>query len=232
MTHKRIQQIITRAIAQTPMESWKCYHVCWWEGKIQCCHVHHTKEHHASFFAANGSVFADGLNECQWRLLTSRVEEFCRSRGISLRGGWRPRLRQTAGAGRERRQITEFDSLRLNTLIADIKAPGAPVSPFLDRLERVLESARTVAPREVEANVVTMNSQVRLKDRKGKDEITCSLVFPLDAVKGEDLGKKNVSVLSPMGLSILGRRVGDTIEGRIHVDQMLYQPEAAGDFHL
>jgi len=106
------------------------------------------------------------------------------------------------------------------------------MSPLLDRLQGVLESACTVAPREVAGNVVTMNSQVRLKDHKKKDEMTCSLVFPLDAVKGEDLEKRNVSVLSPMGLSILGRRVGDTIEGRIHVDQMLYQPEAAGDFHL
>jgi len=232
MTHKRIKQIIAGAIAETPMESWKCYHVCWWEGTIQCCHVHHTKEHHPSFFAANGSVFADGLNEYQWRLLTSRVEDFCRSRKISLTRGWPRRLWQTTHSGREERQITEFDSLRLNTLIADIKAPGAPVSPFLDRLQRVLESARTVAPREVAANVVTMNSQVRLKDPKRKDEMTCSLVFPLDAVKGEDLENRNVSVLSPMGLSMLGRRVGDTIEGRIHVEQILYQPEAAGDFHM
>ncbi len=232
MTHKKIQQTISRTIAETPMEPWKHYHVCWWEGKLQCLHVHHTKEHHPSFFAANGSVFADGLNDYQWRILTSRVEDFCRSRGISLRGGWRSRLRQTADAGGQKRQVTEFDSLRLNTLIADIRSPGTPVSPFLDRLQQVLESACTVAPREVADNVVTMNSQVRLKDHKRKDEMNCSLVFPLDAVKGEDAEKRNVSVLSPMGLSILGRRVGDTIEGRIHVDQMLYQPEAAGDFHL
>jgi regulator of nucleoside diphosphate kinase len=38
--------------------------------------------------------------------------------------------------------------------------------------------------------------------------------------------------LSPLGLSILGRRTGDIVDGRVRIDELLYQPEAAGDFHL
>lgn len=232
MTEKKVQQIVSRAIAETPIESWKSYHVCWWEGRLQCLHIHHTKEHHPSFYAASGNVFAEGLNVHQWRLVTDRVLDFCRSRGITLRGGWQRRSRSKAGSSQEKRQITAFDSRRLDSLIAQIRSPGSPLNAFLDRLQDVLGSARTVAPEEVPGDIVTMNSQVHLKDNKREDEMICSLVFPLDAVTEKDSEKTSVSVLSPIGLSILGRRVGDTLEGRIRVDRMLYQPEAAGDFHL
>ena len=130
-------------------------------------------------------------------------------------------------------QITEFDSVRLRAMIASIQSPGSPSNALLDRLRRLLESAHTGPPQDVPSDVVTMNSQVRLKDDEKNSEMTVSLVFPLDSLKDKrDFDELNVSVLSPIGLSILGRRVGDTLDGRIRVDRLLYQPEAAGDFHL
>ena len=48
-----------------------------------------------------------------------------------------------------------------------------------------------------------------------------------------------ISVLEPIGTALLGYRVGDIIEWKvpkgirkIKVEELLYQPEAAGDFHL
>lgn len=48
-----------------------------------------------------------------------------------------------------------------------------------------------------------------------------------------------ISVLAPVGTSILGYAKGDVVEwtvpyGKrlIRIDDVLYQPEAAGDFHL
>ena len=232
MTNKTVQWIVASAISKTQFESWKCYHVCWWEGRLQCLHVHHTKEPHPSFFAASGFVFIEGLSVHQWRLLTSRVMDFCRSRGITLADGPPRYGLPKADLSRGTIQITDFDSVRLRDLIGGIRTPGSPLNTRLDRLEQVLESAHTVASRDVPGNVVTMNSQVRLKDAKRGEEMTCSLVFPLDSLKGKDSDRRSVSVLSPIGVSILGRRVGDTIEGRIRIDRILYQPEAAGDFHL
>ena len=221
MTDKQVRLIIARAIAETPMESGRCYHVCWWDGRLQCLHVRHTKEHHPSFYAANGYVFTNGLNVHQWRLVTSRVLDFCRRREA-----------QTTGLSQEKLQITEFDSRRLRALITDIRSLGSPTNARVNKLERTLESAHTVAPEEVPGNVVTMNSRVRLRDDERNEEMTCSLVFPLDALDSKASRERNVSVLSPIGVSMLGRQVGHTIEGRIRVDEMLYQPEAAGDFHL
>ena len=48
-----------------------------------------------------------------------------------------------------------------------------------------------------------------------------------------------VSVLAPIGTALLGYRAGETVEWevpggvrRLKIEQVLYQPEAAGDYHL
>ncbi|MCU0915995.1 MAG: GreA/GreB family elongation factor [Planctomycetes bacterium] len=227
ITDRKVQQIAARAIAATPLETGRCYHLCWWEGRPQCLHVRHTKEHHPSFFAANGYVFTEGLNVHQWRLVVGRVRDFCRSRRLALER----RETQKAAVPRETLHITEFDAQRLRSLIDETRLPGASVQAHVDRLQEVLESAQTIPPGDVPRNVVTTNSRVRLRDDRRNEEITCSLVFPHDAGKGQDSQSRSVSVLSPIGVSILGRPVGHTIRGRIRVEELLYQPEAAGDFH-
>ncbi len=233
MNEIKTRQIVAKAIAAVNIEPWKYYHVCWWKGKLQCLHVHHTKEHHPAFYAASGYVFTEGLTEHQWKLVTDRVMEFCRTRGIRLTTGPTRRKAETAaGAFQERVKVTEFDSMRLRRLLASGRSPGSPINPDLEKLQRLLESAETVAPENVPADVVTMNSQVQLKDEEANTEMTLSLVFPADALREADFERMNVSVLTPIGLSILGRRIGDTVEGRIRVHDVLYQPEAAGQFEL
>ena len=48
-----------------------------------------------------------------------------------------------------------------------------------------------------------------------------------------------ISILAPLGTAVLGYRRGDTFEWnvpgrvrRLQVEDVLYQPEAAGDYHL
>ncbi len=134
--------------------------------------------------------------------------------------------------------ITELDRDRILELIkvADDFAPqGKQDIQGLRALQGELERARVVAPDQVPPDVVTMNSRVVLRDADSGDEITCTLVFPVDA----DMSKGAVSVLAPVGTAILGYREGDTIEWRVPsgqkrftVEKILYQPEAAGDFEL
>jgi regulator of nucleoside diphosphate kinase len=235
MTEEKVQQIVAQAIAETPIERWKYYHVCWWDGQLQCLHVHHTKNNHPIFFAAPGDVFANGLTEPQWRLATTRVLEFCRTQGItSCNGLVRRKRKAVAGRSRsaEKLQITEFDSMRLRALLTSAKSSESSMDTCLEKLQQLLETADTVAPEEVPADVVTMNSQMRLKDEEQDREMTLSLVFPADALRDGDFERMKVSVLTPIGLSLLGRRVGETVEGRIRVQELLYQPEASGDFNL
>ncbi len=80
-----------------------------------------------------------------------------------------------------------------------------------------------------------MNSRVRLSDISKAEKLVYTLVFPRDA----DSATGRISVLAPVGTAILGCRVGDIIEWqvpagtrRLKIEEVLYQPEAAGDYHL
>ena len=82
-------------------------------------------------------------------------------------------------------------------------------------------------------DVITMRSKVRLKDLVTGQANTYSLVFPTEA----DFDEGKISILAPIGTAILGYKSGDTIEWsvpsglrRLKVDEILYQPEAAGDY--
>lgn len=103
----------------------------------------------------------------------------------------------------------------------------------LAELEQELMRAEVVSPQEVPGDVITMNSSVRLKDLDTKKELTYTLVFPADA----DAAQNKISVLAPIGAALIGYRVGDirTWEvpagrRRLKVEEVLYQPEAAGDY--
>jgi regulator of nucleoside diphosphate kinase len=87
----------------------------------------------------------------------------------------------------------------------------------------------------VRGDVITMNSKVCLVDLETADEDIITLVLPEDA----DHAENKISILAPIGTAILGHRVGDTFEWkvpagliRMKVKELLYQPEASGDYHL
>jgi regulator of nucleoside diphosphate kinase len=233
MKDRQVKRIVAQVVAAARPAAEKYYHVCWWDHAIQCHPVRHTKEAHEVFFSAPGSVFLDEeLSAVQWRLLTTRIVDFCRRRGMTLETPAGRRRKEYAPL-RRRRWITEFDALRLHAVLARAETSGAGLYGYthLDRLQRLLETANTVRPHEIPDNVVTMNSQVRLRNDDEDIEKTLFLVFPADA-RGSDSDRPKLSILTRTGLSMLGRRVGDQIDGRLRILDLLYQPEAAGDCDL
>ena len=132
--------------------------------------------------------------------------------------------------------ITEVDRQRLEKLV-EIAGERDRLASHenLRRLEHELERAETVAPKVVPADVITMRSKVRLRDLNTGEEMVYVLVFPTEA--NFDEGK--ISVLAPIGTALLGYRVGELIEWqvpsglrRLKVEELLYQPEAAGEYNL
>jgi regulator of nucleoside diphosphate kinase len=98
-----------------------------------------------------------------------------------------------------------------------------------------LERAEIVRPKDIPADVVTMHSKVRLNDLVSGESNTYSLVFPTEA----NFAEGKISVLAPIGTAILGYRQGDPIEWpvpsglrRLKIEEILYQPESAGDHEL
>ncbi len=131
--------------------------------------------------------------------------------------------------------ITMFDVERLQALIAEKKRLDRRKNEYIENLENELKRAQLVAPKDVPPDVITMNSKACLVDVEANEEMVYTLVFPEDA----DLAQSKISVLAPIGTAMLGYRVGDTFtwsvpDGvrKLLVKELLYQPEASGDYDL
>lgn len=136
--------------------------------------------------------------------------------------------------------ITETDRRRLEKLIEQASEShsgngGAPLQEYLQKLEQELEQAVTVASVDVPKDVITMRSRVRLSDLDTGEEVTYTLAFPSEA----NFSEGKISVLAPIGTAMLGYREGSIIEWqvpsglrRLKVEEILYQPEGAGDYNL
>ncbi len=131
--------------------------------------------------------------------------------------------------------ITHYDLDRLRALILEARRTDRRRNPSLDSLSAELARAKVVAPAEVPADVITMNSRVELVDLDSHEGMVYTLVFPQDA----DMNQSRISVLAPIGTAMLGYRVGDRFTWQvpagvrhIQVKQILFQPEASGNFEL
>ena len=133
-------------------------------------------------------------------------------------------------------QITEHDLRRLEDLLeASMGQSSDRDRGHLRDLEDELSRATVVSPQQIPSGVVTMNSRVRIVDLDTGEESVLTLVFPRQA----DMAASRISILSPVGTALLGYHVGDTIEWpvpagirRIRIEEVLYQPESSGDYHL
>ena len=137
--------------------------------------------------------------------------------------------------------LTDSDLQRLTTLLRENRLDRREDVGDLNRLEYEIERASIVRPTEIPRDVVTMNSRVRVRDLDSGDAVVFSLVYPsLPFAAGSDhLAEMTVSVLAPIGTAVLGYRVGDSIEWdvptgvrRLKVEDVLFQPEAAGRYDL
>ena len=109
--------------------------------------------------------------------------------------------------------LTRLDVQRLEKVMADIPAP----LEMLEALEDELLRARVISHKQIPKDVVTMNSTVRFIDEASDREFVLTLVYPDQAGR-----PGTISVLAPVGMALLGLKIID----------VLYQPEANGDFHL
>lgn len=131
--------------------------------------------------------------------------------------------------------ITDHDMKRLRELIAAAREFGKEKEGYLLELEKELDKGKIVSSQEIRPDVITMNSEVYLRDLNTREEIVYRLVFPEYA----DANLGRISVLAPIGTALLGYKVGDVIEWKVpagvtklKVEKILYQPESAGDYHL
>ncbi|MDC9595832.1 nucleoside diphosphate kinase regulator [Xenorhabdus anantnagensis] len=128
--------------------------------------------------------------------------------------------------------INELDAERLDSLL---ELPAFANTSIADALNNELDRAEIVAPVDIPADVVTMNSEIRFIDLSSNEERVRTLVYPASLQDST----KQLSVMAPLGAALLGLRVDDEItwelpngeKTRIKVLAIIYQPEAAGEYH-
>ena len=107
----------------------------------------------------------------------------------------------------------------------------APPGP----LRRRLQGATVVLSDAAPADLVTMNSQVTLRDEATGERRVVSVVYPADA----DRAVGRISVLEAAGTALLGAVSGQVIElelaggvQRVRVQEIVYQPERSLRTHM
>lgn|SRR5690606_32539124 len=128
--------------------------------------------------------------------------------------------------------LSSLDVERLEKLIESLPDNAFPGKAAL---ENELARADVVDPRKVPPSVVTMNSRVKFSVVSTGESFNLTLVYPKDV----DAAGDKISILAPVGSALLGLSQGDEIEWpkpgggmlRVRIDEVLYQPERAGELH-
>ena len=139
---------------------------------------------------------------------------------------------------RDGRVVTETDHVRIFNLLQREARRGIGHNAIVD----LIDSAELVSPQNVPPDVVTMQSRVLIAAVEGaaadvfgaSTQRELTLCYPEEA--NPAAGK--ISVLTPAGACLLGRRVGDVARwsapdgtsGGARIVAILFQPEANGDY--
>lgn len=125
--------------------------------------------------------------------------------------------------------VSSLDAERLEILLDALPpAEAAAHEGLLEELGR----AEIVAPQDMPAGVVTMNSTVRFQIEPS-EELRLTLVYPRDLANTVDA----ISILTPVGSALLGLSVGDAIDWprpdgqlvRVRILEVVYQPEQTAE---
>ena len=103
--------------------------------------------------------------------------------------------------------VTRSDLKRLRAILGSRGESVRDREHLLD-LSDELERAQVIRDDEMPSDVVTLQSQVRVRDRETGMASNYTLVSPAQA----DVSSGHVSVLAPLGTALLGYREGDEVE--------------------
>lgn len=131
--------------------------------------------------------------------------------------------------------INRLDYARIKKCINDAKQFKSISSIEAEKLIKELDKAKIVEPEAIPSNVVTMNSIVKLSFLNNNKQVQFQIVYPDQS----NLKENKISIFSPIATALIGYKVTDEIEWivpagftNIRIDEIIYQPEAAGDYSL
>lgn len=131
--------------------------------------------------------------------------------------------------------MTELDYIRLKRVIENSMNDKRVDPKNLSFLTSEIERAEKIDSKNITQEFVTMNSTVKIINKKAGFSKTLKIVYPDEA----DFNQGFISVLSPLGTALIGYRVGDFVQyeapkGKVKVEiiEIEYQPEANGEYFI
>ncbi len=89
----------------------------------------------------------------------------------------------------------------------------------INDMSKILINARVLNAEDLDTSQVRVLSTVKMKNTKTKKEFTYTLVSEAEA----DIAQKKISVTSPIGSSLLGKKVGDTADVKTPRGEMAFK---------
>lgn len=125
------------------------------------------------------------------------------------------------------RVLSKLDYESLKRLIEENPAHTVQEARAMSIIKEFFLRIKPINTRKVRPDVITMNSSFCLRDiGNGKKEVY-SLVFPDQT----DHGDNTISILSPLGMEVLGCRTGKVIKGSPYeekyylIEKVISQPD-------
>ncbi len=119
-----------------------------------------------------------------------------------LRDVERPKASQAIAEARDKGDLSE------NAEYDAAKEAQGMLEMRIAKLEEVVANARVVDESQLDTSKVLIHSKVKLKNLANKQEVTYTLVAQSEA----DLKPGKISVDSPIGKGLLGKKAGETAE--------------------
>ncbi|MFV8281020.1 transcription elongation factor GreA [Christiangramia marina] len=114
----------------------------------------------------------------------------------------RPKASNAIGEARDKGDLSEnaeYDAAKEAQGLLELK---------ISKLEEVMANARVIDESQLDTSKVLVHSHVKIKNQTNGAEMTYKLVAQSEA----DLKSGKISVDSPIGKGLLGKKVGDTAE--------------------
>jgi transcription elongation GreA/GreB family factor len=128
----------------------------------------------------------------------------------------------------DKRTFSEIDYYRLQNILAQERTAAYRThARQIARLRGLLLQGQLCPCKKVPGDLVTMNSVLRLQ-LKQKAAFTVCLVYPRQG----NFRERKCSVLSSMGLRLIGKRQGDYFRNGVQIAEIVYQPESDGKFYV
>lgn len=102
--------------------------------------------------------------------------------------------------------ISNTDYKTIYSLIQDM--PTSQRTKEMGQLQKELDTAKKVADEAIENNIIRLNSYFEVMDQGTGKTLQLHLVLP----KMADLNQKKISILSPLGVALIGFGEGMLVE--------------------